>query len=140
VKRERRSRRLVAVTALASSLVAFAASQSTAMGSPSGAQQSAVRTATVAVVMTREFRVAIVATRSSGASPPTAEVRVGLARRVGAGWREPGEKRLGETNFWNTVSLLDELSAEQRPPWTLVDARWTPNDRSPASGGNTSGG
>jgi hypothetical protein len=104
VKREHRSRRLVAVTALASSLVAFAASQSTAMGSPSGAQQSAVRTATVAVVMTREFRVAVVATRSSGASPPTAEVRVGLARRVGGGWREFGEKRLGETNFWNTVS------------------------------------
>lgn len=26
----------------------------------------------------------------------------------------------------HAIRLLDELSSEQRPPWTLVDARWTP--------------
>ena len=25
----------------------------------------------------------------------------------------------------HAIRLLDELSAEQRPPWTLVDAAWT---------------
>ena len=27
----------------------------------------------------------------------------------------------------HAIRLLDELSAEQRPPWTLVDAAWTSN-------------
>lgn len=39
----------------------------------------------------------------------------------------------------HAIRLLDELSAEQRPTWTLVDARWTSNARVPASGGNTNG-
>ena len=26
----------------------------------------------------------------------------------------------------HAIRLLEGLSAEQRPPWTLVDARWTP--------------
>jgi integrase len=39
----------------------------------------------------------------------------------------------------HAIRLLDELSAEQRPPWTPVDARWTLNERVPASGGNTNG-
>jgi hypothetical protein len=26
----------------------------------------------------------------------------------------------------HAIRLLDELSAEQRPRWTLVDAAWTP--------------
>jgi hypothetical protein len=87
-----------------SSQAVFAGSQSTATGSRSAARQSAPRTATVAVVTTREFRVAVIATRLSGASPPTAEVRVGLARRIGNSWREFGERRLDATYFWNTVS------------------------------------
>jgi len=29
----------------------------------------------------------------------------------------------------HAIRLLDELSAEQRPPWTLVDAAWTPKPR-----------
>jgi integrase len=37
----------------------------------------------------------------------------------------------------HAIRLLDELSAEQRPPWTLVDARWTLNQRASANGGNT---
>ena len=37
----------------------------------------------------------------------------------------------------HAIRLLDELSAEQRPPWTRVDARWTLNQRAPANGGNT---
>ena len=96
--------RLVAVAALVSSLVVLAGSQSTAMGSRSGAPQTVPRTATVAVVATQEFRVAVVATRLRGASPPTAEVRVGFARRVGGSWREFDEQRLRERYFWNTVS------------------------------------
>lgn len=82
---------LVVVAGLATSFVPLAASQT----SP--------RTATVAIVMTQEFRIAVVATKVSGGATPTAEVRVGLARRAGGGWREFGEKRLGETYFWNTV-------------------------------------
>jgi integrase len=27
----------------------------------------------------------------------------------------------------HAIRLLDELSAAERPPWTLVDAAWTPN-------------
>jgi hypothetical protein len=102
--KELKSRRVLAVAALASSLVALAGPQSTAMGSRSGASQSAPRTATVAVVTTQEFRVAVVATRLSGASPPTAEVRVGFARRAGGSWREFDEQRLRERYFWNTGS------------------------------------
>ena len=26
----------------------------------------------------------------------------------------------------HAIQLLDALSSGQRPPWTLVDARWTP--------------
>ena len=102
--KKRRSQRLVAVAALVSSLVALAGSQSTAKGSRSDAPQTAPRTATVAAVTTQEFRVAVVATRLNGASPPTAEVRVGFARRVGSSWREFDEQRLRERYFWNTVS------------------------------------
>jgi integrase len=39
----------------------------------------------------------------------------------------------------HAIRLLDKLSSEQRPPWTLVDARWTLNQRDPANGGNTDG-
>jgi hypothetical protein len=96
---------LVTVAALASSLVVFAGSQSPAIGSGTGVTaKSGPRTATVAVAVTKEFRVAIVATRLSGESPPTAAVRVGLARRVGGSWREFDERRLRERYFWNTVS------------------------------------
>ena len=37
----------------------------------------------------------------------------------------------------HAIRLLDELSAEQRPPWTLVDARWTLDERVRAISGNT---
>jgi len=37
------------------------------------------------------------------------------------------------------IRLLDDLSAEQRPPWTLVDAAWTPNGRNGARAGNGNG-
>jgi hypothetical protein len=86
------------------SLVAVVESQATSGASPRVASQSPRRTATVAVVTTTEFRVAVVATRLNGASPPTAEVRVGLARRVQGNWREFGERRLGERYFWNVLS------------------------------------
>jgi hypothetical protein len=39
----------------------------------------------------------------------------------------------------HAIHLLDELSSEQRPPWTLVDARWTPGGQSGASNGNRNG-
>jgi Arylmalonate decarboxylase len=64
--------------------------------------------------MTQEFRVAVVATRLSGGSPPTAEVRVGFARRVRGRWREFDERRLGERYFWNTVSGPHTRSAGSR--------------------------
>jgi hypothetical protein len=96
--------RLAFVGALTSSLLALTGAQSTAMGSGGSAAQSDARTATVAVVTTQEFRVAVVATRLSNGSAPTAEVRVGFARRVRGSWREFDERRLGERYFWNTVS------------------------------------
>jgi hypothetical protein len=34
------------------------------------------------------------------------------------------------------IRLLDELSAEERPRWTLVDAAWTPEPAVSASAGN----
>jgi len=33
----------------------------------------------------------------------------------------------------HAMRLLDELSAGQRPRWTLVDAAWTPTDAGTAS-------
>lgn len=36
----------------------------------------------------------------------------------------------------HAIRLLDEFSAEQRPPWTLVDAAWTPNWRNGVRAGN----
>ena len=38
----------------------------------------------------------------------------------------------------HAIRLLDELSSEQRPPWTLVDAAWTSKQRSAVSAGNGS--
>ena len=38
----------------------------------------------------------------------------------------------------HAIRLLDDLSAEQRPPWTLVDAAWTSEQRSAVSAGNGS--
>ena len=38
------------------------------------------------------------------------------------------------------IRLLDELSAGQRPRWTLVDAAWTPNPTVGASPDNRSSG
>lgn len=76
-----------------------------ALSSPSAeSQPGSPRIATVAVVTTKDFRVAVLARRLTGDSAPTAEVRVGLARRLGSGWRELGERRLAETYFWHTVS------------------------------------
>jgi hypothetical protein len=102
VKSSRTSRRLVAIAAAA--LVALATLQPTGAGSQSDAHQGAARVATIAVITTQDFRVAVVARRLDGGSTPTADVRVGVARRVGGSWRESGETRLGETYFWNTVS------------------------------------
>jgi hypothetical protein len=103
MKRESRSLRLGSIATLAVSLVALAALP-TAAGSRDTTQQSAKQFATVGVVTTLDFRAAVVAQRLSGGSMPTAEVRVGLARRVGARWRELGEKRLDETFFWRPVT------------------------------------
>jgi hypothetical protein len=38
------------------------------------------------------------------------------------------------------IRLLDELSAGQRPRWTLVDAAWTPKPAAAASIDNGNGG
>jgi hypothetical protein len=104
VKKQRTDRRWASLSALASLAVALVAQAPTDAGSPSGVRESVSRTATVAVVTTQEFRVAVVARRVTGGPAPTAEVRVALARRVGGSWREFAERRLGETYFWKTVS------------------------------------
>lgn len=38
----------------------------------------------------------------------------------------------------HAIRLLDELSAEQRPRWTLVDVAWTPTSATAASRDNRS--
>jgi hypothetical protein len=40
----------------------------------------------------------------------------------------------------HAIRLLDELSAEQRPRWTLVDAAWTPTSGDSVSRDNGSSG
>ncbi len=40
----------------------------------------------------------------------------------------------------HAIRLLDELSAGQRPRWTLVDAAWTPEPAAAASRHNESSG
>jgi hypothetical protein len=86
--------------ALAAPLCALARLQSEALAS----RNTAPRTATAAIVTTPEFRVAVVATRLMGDSPPTGDVRLGFARNVGSSWREFDERRLGQRCFWNAVS------------------------------------
>jgi hypothetical protein len=98
-KGENGSRILVAA-AVGASLLALVALGSTSAES----RPTAPRAATVSLVTTHDFRVAVLTKRLTGGSAPTAEVRVDLARRVGAGWRELGERRLGETFFWHTIS------------------------------------
>lgn len=102
--RRTRSRYLALTLASAVALGAFASIEPTATGGPRQAAAGVERTASVATLPTRDFRVAVVARRLAGGGAPTAKVRVGLARRVGGSWREFGERRLGETFFWNTVT------------------------------------
>jgi hypothetical protein len=85
-------------------LVTLAVLQPGAAASRGTALSTAQRVATVGTVTTGDFRVAVVALRSTGETPPTAEVRVAYARRVNGRWRELGEKRLDETYFWNSVT------------------------------------
>jgi hypothetical protein len=85
-------------------LVTLAVLQPGAAASRGTTLSTAQRVATVGTITTKDFRVAVVALRLSGETPPTAEVRVGYARRVSGRWRELGEKRLDETYFWNSVT------------------------------------
>jgi hypothetical protein len=130
VKRQHCGWGWASLSALASLRAALVAQPPTAAGSPSGVRQSGSRTATVAVVTTQEFRVAVVARQVSGGSTPTAEMRVGVARRVGGRWREFAERRLGEQYFWKTVSrphaicrLAIETVGTRRRPGSRVIVR-----------------
>ncbi len=101
---ERQSRKPRWAIALAAVVVLLAMLHSSAAASRGEVQASAQRRGTVGLITTVDFRVAVVAERLSGESPPTAEVSVEFARRVGGRWRELGEKRLDETYFWRTVT------------------------------------
>lgn len=104
VSRERRSRDLVAAAIVAVSLVAVVAVQPKAAPARGEPRANAPRIASIAVLTTRDFRVAVVARRLNGGAAPTAEVRFAVARRVGSSWRETGETRLREAYFWHTVT------------------------------------
>lgn len=95
--------RLAVALAAGLSLLALGGAQSTAASERTEAGTSQARVATVASVTTGDFRVAVVARRLGG-SPPTADLRVGIARRVGGSWRERGQRRLDESAFWWTVT------------------------------------
>jgi hypothetical protein len=86
------------------SLVALAALLPAGAPARGETNLAATHVATVAVVTTRDFRVAVVAQRLDGGGTPTAEVRVAIARKVEGGWREQEELRLRETYFWRTLS------------------------------------
>ena len=83
---------------------AFSRRSSRPRGAPREAAAGAERTAVLATLTTRDLRVAVVARRRDSGGTPTAEVRLGLARRVGGSWRELWERQLGETYFWNTLT------------------------------------
>jgi hypothetical protein len=102
--RRARSTYLALTVAAAVALGAFATTLPAATGAPGGPAARVQRAASIATLATRDFRVAVVAYRLDGGGAPTAEVRVGLARRVGGSWHELGERRLRETFFWNTVT------------------------------------
>jgi hypothetical protein len=92
--------RVLVLAAVGAALVGLVALRSASAAS----QASDPRGATVGLVTTQDFRVAVVARRLTGGSAPTAEVRVGLARRVDRRWQEVGERRLRETYFWHAVT------------------------------------
>lgn len=104
MNRERRPSGLAAIVVVASALLTAVAIQQTAAASQRDSSATAQRVATVGVVTTKDFRAVVVAERVSGESPPTAHVSVGYAWRIGGSWRELGEKRLGESYFWNSVT------------------------------------
>ncbi len=104
MSRERRFRNLVEAAVVAVSVVALVAVQPNAARARGETHATAPRIVSVAVLTTRDFRVAVVAKRLNGGVTPTAEVRFAVARRVRSGWRETGETRLRETYFWHTVT------------------------------------
>jgi hypothetical protein len=117
-------------------VTALAAVQPTGTGARRAVVASASRVASVATVTTRDFRVAVVATRLSRGATPTAEVRVAAAHRAEGGtWREIGERRLGETYFWHTVTgpravCRLELATTSRPrlrPHVVVQLLLSPS-------------
>jgi hypothetical protein len=60
--------------------------------------------------------------------------------RVSLTMIDPHYGHLARDGREHAIRLLDELSAGQRPRWTLVDAAWTPNPTTDASGDNESSG
>jgi hypothetical protein len=118
---ERRSRKLVGLAAAAVAVLIVTAMLAAEAGAKHETLDSARRTASVALLTTRDFRVAVVAIRLNGGASPTAEARVAVAQRVGASWRESGERRLDETYFWRTVSgpravcRLEVMTAGSQP-------------------------
>ena len=84
--------------------IALVVTPPTTSGAPTGAGPSASPAVSIATVTTRDFRVAVVATRASGGAAPTADVRLEVAHRVGTSWRERGEIRLRGPHFWQTVT------------------------------------
>jgi hypothetical protein len=92
--------RHASVVAVAAMLIVVGPTAASRNDASAGAQ----RFASVGVITTADYRVAVIAERLTGETPPTAEVRVGFARRVGGRWRELGERRLEEAYFWRTVT------------------------------------
>jgi hypothetical protein len=131
--KQRRTR--IGANLLSLSVVALAITPSAA-GSPSHpAETTTKRVATVAIVTTRDFRVAVVAQRLDGGATPTAEVRVAIAQRIANRWRERSETRLNETYFWQPVTgpravcRLDVATATSptRVPHVAVQLLRTPS-------------
>ncbi len=50
------------------------------------------------------------------------------------------DRHYGHLGREHAIRLLDELSAGERPRWTLVDTAWTPKPAAAASQDNTTTG
>jgi hypothetical protein len=72
--------------------------------------------------------------------PPSSYERRRRDRCEPLGGRARSRTRRSRDRREHAIRLLDELSAGQRPRWTLVDAGWTPKPATEASRDNENGG
>jgi len=90
-------------------------------------------TATIASATTTDFRVAVVAHRSSGGAAPSAAATLTSWERRGDHWRRIGTHALAGTYFWKTLTAaralcdLRVVTARSTRPHVVVQLLVTPS-------------